>query len=827
MVQETKLLNKKESGILNGITCHFVIDLHTGLLEEDIIGTNGVNYTELVNLHAPCSYDEWIRACFSSPNGIEFAPGSRYTLIPTKDNLLTAFFNGKRRIEVEVHHLGSTMYSRLVFLQHHDNDSGHVLADVRGEHISDLYDDSIFSNGTEEAAPGENAGREGILRDDGIITTISKLFYAVFLIDLESDVFKEVYSDSIVHHVTGYTGSAQQKLDELCETFASEEYRQALKKFFALPTLVDRLSESETVAYSYTINNGSWHQARFIAKNRDENGIVRSVLFVTRIINKEKTIEQEQQRMLMEAYNAAEAASRAKTLFLNSMSHDIRTPMNGIIGMAAIAGAHLDDRNRVKDCLRKISTASTHLLSLINEVLDVSRIESGKMELNAEAYCIAEHFDGLIAMVTPQIKSRNHTLNVAVRNLEHENVIGDLVRIKQVFLNIISNAVKYTPDGGTINISLQELASDNPEYGVYEFVCEDNGIGMTPDFQRTIFEPFSRAADVSEKGIQGTGLGMTIARNLLCMMGGDIRVESEYGKGSRFTVKILLKIHETGMPRPKALEGIPILLAGNDAEECNDKIRILRSFGMAVDYASSGTEVLERIKAKHDEGTGYRICMLIESLPDMAIKSMAHSIRNLEGGEQVALLYASDDWEAFERAACTAGISDFITRPIFASRLQNKLLSMLGEGQNGTKEPVTELGDFYSKDYSGKRILLAEDNELNQEIAVEILKSTKVAVDVAENGFVALDLFEKSPVGYYDLILMDIQMPKMSGHQASRAIRLLDRTDAVTVPIVALSANAFMEDMESSLRSGMNDHLAKPMELGRLNVLLGKYLGGK
>lgn len=390
------------------------------------------------------------------------------------------------------------------------------------------------------------------------------------------------------------------------------------------------------------------------------------------------------------ALAAAQEASRAKTTFLNSMSHDIRTPMNGIIGMTAIATAHLDDPEKLKDCLKKISGASDHLLSLINDVLDVSRIESGRTTLNREEFAIDKMFIDITNMAQSLASQKHHNFVVDYSGLRNMNAVGDPLRLRQVILNILSNAIKYTPEGGTIKASLSELPSSTIGFADYLFVCEDNGLGMDPKYLEKIFEPFSRdELDENKRAIQGTGLGMSIARSLARMMDGDIRVDSVLGKGSRIEVPFKL---------------------------------------------------------------------------------------------------------------------------------------MVGKEQSTGSVDDVSLDQLLQKDFSDKRILIVEDNELNMEIAKEFFATTKINFETAWNGKEAFSMYEEHDAGYYDMIFMDIQMPMMDGHQATRAIRSSGKPDATTIPIVAMSANAFTEDMETSKRSGMNDHIAKPINVSRLVMLMEKYL---
>jgi len=538
-------------------------------------------------------------------------------------------------------------------------------------------------------------------------------------------------------------------------------------------------------------------------------------------ISEFRGIELQARIALKEAYEVAEQASRAKSEFLSRMSHDIRTPMNAIIGMTTIARAHITSAERVEDCLEKIDVSSKHLLSLINEVLDMSKIESGKLDLNEEPFCLSDLIDELALMVQPQIASKHHEFNIHINNVTHENVIGDSLRIQQTFVNFMSNAVKYTPENGKIDLIISEKPCRQHQFGCYEFIFQDNGIGMSPEFAARIFEPFSRAEDTRVNKIQGTGLGMAIANNLVRMMNGTIKVDSELGRGSRFTVTVFLRLQEGGDEDCGQFKGLPVLFVDSSAETCAAACALLKDMGMDSECLRDGWEAVERAVERERAGKGFFAVILEWDLPGLNAPRIIREMRERLGVRTPLVVVSAYDWSDIELDARSAGADGFISKPLFKSRLVH-LFQSLVEGEGGAPAPALDAG---GRSYEGRRILLVEDNALNAEIATEILGMAGLTVEHAENGRRALEMVEMSAPGWYDLIFMDVQMPVMNGYEATKAIRALPREDAGKVPIVAMTANAFTEDVEAALRSGMDAHIAKPLDLDHLGKLLGRYLG--
>lgn len=581
-----------------------------------------------------------------------------------------------------------------------------------------------------------------------------------------------------------------------------------------------RGERSAEVEY-YSKENDTYTRVTSLLSRSERNGHIMAVIVGTDT-TKSRKAEASAKQALLDAYEAARRANSAKSDFLSRMSHDIRTPINAIIGMTAIAGTHLDDPERVTDCLGKITVSSGHLLSLINEVLDMSKIESGKVDLNEEEFNLSDLVDALISMIRPQIKAKNQTLKVSIRDVVHEKVIGDKLRIQQSFLNLAGNAVKYTPAGGNINIFITEKTRRNERAGRYEFIFEDNGIGMSPEFVDHIFEPFSRATDSRVSKITGSGLGLAITDNLVRMMNGDIKVESELGKGSRFTVNISLKLGESEEISYDAFTDLPVLIADDEEATCENACRMLSEMGMKGEWVTDGNSAVEKVIGRHESGEDYFAVILDWKMPRMDGVQVTKEIRRRIGPDVPIIIISAYDWSDIELEARAAGADAFISKPLFKSRLARVFHEMIsGEDKSNTE---TDIDDLKKADFSGKRILLAEDNELNTEIAVELLEMTGLTVECAENGQIAADKFAASEQGYYDLIFMDIQMPIMNGNEAARAIRAMNRRDAKGIPIVAMTANAFNDDVQASVNAGMNEHISKPLDLKILVKTLNKWL---
>jgi signal transduction histidine kinase/DNA-binding response OmpR family regulator len=573
--------------------------------------------------------------------------------------------------------------------------------------------------------------------------------------------------------------------------------------------------------YSCTPDGEKWDSVSLICLERSD-GFPSELLVTCQDVSKAKERERKSYEALKEAYVAVENANKAKSSFLSNMSHDIRTPMNAIMGMTAIAAMNTDNPERVKDCLNKITVSGQHLLGLINEVLDMSKIESGKMVLTEEEFSISDTVENVVTMFLPQAEARNQHFHVNTADVTHEEVIGDSMRLQQVFVNILGNAVKFTPDGGTITFGIYEKSSGMRGCGCYIFTFEDTGIGMDESFMDKLFEPFVRADNTRTGKTEGTGLGMPIVKNIVGMMNGDIKVESTPGKGSKFTVTVYLKLNRSKHDDVEGLENLAVLVADDDKFACESACAMLSDIGMSAEWVQSGKEALDKLKAAVEIHREYAVVILDWKMPDMNGIETAREIRRTIGEDIPIIILSAFDYSAVEQEAREAGVNAFISKPMFRSRLVYVMKSLILGEEDDEFTPAEALRH---KDYSGKRILVAEDNELNMEIATELLTQTGAEVDHASNGREASEKVKASPAGYYDLVFMDIQMPEMNGYEAAAAIRASEREDLQKLPIVAMSADVFMDDVKHAHDVGMNGHVAKPVSIDNLLAALDKWIG--
>ncbi|MGN1423782.1 MAG: response regulator [Oscillospiraceae bacterium] len=658
-----------------------------------------------------------------------------------------------------------------------------------------------------------------------IIEGLGSEYYSVLLVDPETDkvtLFRAESPDgrSIAEHFDRYDNRWSNGIHSYCEENVSEVCRSEFMAKLSLERIREGGGDYSFTYEKLTEEGIIYLQAR-VAFVREKDGGFAAVVG-TRNVDDLIKKERQQEMALRAAYDAAEAANKAKTEFLSNMSHDIRTPMNGIIGMTAIAATHLDDKERVRDSLQKISQASKHMMSLINEVLDMSKIESGKVDLFEEEFNLSNLIDNLLSMTSDQINRHHHELSVNISGVTHEEVIGDSLRIQKVFTNLMSNAVKYTPDGGKIRLSIVEKPSNIAQIGCYEFIFEDNGIGMSEEFMEQIFEPFARASDSRVNKIQGTGLGMPISRNIVRMMGGDIRVESKLDVGTRFTVTIYLKLQETREISSGRFADLNVLVADDDRLSLDSCCDILEDLGMKPDGVTTGREAVEYVTNRHNSGRDYFACIIDWKMPEMDGIATTRAIRREVGYGVPIIIISAYDWSDIEQDARAAGANAFISKPLFRSRLEKTFSALVGRDE--PSEQGTPLHELSKMELSGRRVLLVEDNDLNAEIAVEILEMTGLAVERAVDGKAAVDMMTACRDGYYDLIFMDIQMPQMNGYDATRAIRAMDRSYCRNIPIVAMTANAFAEDVQAAKTVGMNEHIAKPLDMKVLKRTLNRWL---
>ena len=525
---------------------------------------------------------------------------------------------------------------------------------------------------------------------------------------------------------------------------------------------------------------------------------------------------QESHQDLEVALVRAESANSAKTTFLNNMSHDIRTPMNAIIGFTSLAASHVDNTEKVKEYLSKIATSSEHLLSLINDILDMSRIESGKVKISENLLHLPDLLHDIRTIVQPNIVSKQLEFLIDTVDVQDEDIIADRLRLTQVLLNIMSNGIKFNKTGGTISLRIKQTKGAPRGYANYQFIIRDTGIGMKPEFQKHIFETFTREESSTVSGIQGTGLGMAITKNIVDMMGGTITVKSEEGYGSEFTVNLTFKLsgEKKTYEKLEQLQGLRVLVADDDTDTCLSVSSMLTEIGMRSEWTVSGKEAVIRTKHAMEMGDEFYAYIIDWMMPDMNGIETVRRIRRVIGDDRPIIILTAYDWSDIEEEAKEAGVTAFCEKPLFMSQLRDLLINPVPEEKKAVNEKILQP--------NGKRILLVEDNTLNQEIAQTILEDGGFEVETAGNGMEAVRKMEQAHPGQYDLILMDIQMPVMNGYEAAKRIRALDNKDVSDIPIVAMTANAFEEDREKSFESGMNGHLTKPVSVEVLMDMVRK-----
>lgn len=739
---------------------------------------------------------------------------SAVALIYNRAYMLEKFNDGKHELSIECHIKinGEKRLVRNVVMPGEENHtSRYAMIFVRD-----------ITEARKEADEIREITRKNVVMDKLLQGTI-RLVDRFAMCNLKKDTYK-VYSILPTDSIYGSIGSYDEFVDVISSQYKVVSEKHTMKELLSKDMLYDIFDSTDDIyKFEYcTRDETVFKNMAVIPISRTEDNVVENIMLIVQDITQEKKMEIESRKALKDAYEAANRANHSKTEFLSNMSHDIRTPMNAIVGMTAIAGANIDNKERVIDCLGKITKSSRHLLSLINEVLDMSRIESGKLTLSEEDFNLAELVDNLITMTKNDIEAHHHNFEVRVGKIYHENVFGDSLRIQQIITNVMSNAVKYTPDGGNIIFSIDEKHDKSKNIGCYEFTIEDNGIGMTREFQKIIFEPFTRANDKRTSKIQGTGLGMTIVRNIVNMMNGHIKIESEPGKGSKFTITIFLKLQDEEKEQIEELLDLPVLVVDDDELCCENAINILDDIGIDGEWTTSGEKAVELTKRRHEIDEDYFSIIVDLKMPGMNGIETARQIRKIVGKDVTIIVLTAYDYSQIEDEARAAGVDEFITKPLFRSRLISMFENII-KGKPG-KSATKYLSGLSKSDYSGKHILLVEDNELNREIAKEIIGMTGAVVDTAENGKEAVEKVAGMPENYYGLVFMDIQMPVMNGYEAAAAIRGLDDKTKAAIPIVAMTANAFAEDIMLAKNAGMNEHMAKPLDINKLNDTLRRWL---
>ncbi len=613
----------------------------------------------------------------------------------------------------------------------------------------------------------------------------------------------------------------EESMERYIQTFVYEEDREMLHRAASPDTLRRELAEKRMYSVNYRIlKDGEMEYYQMKAVQSGEWEDSRGIVLGFCSVDKEIRREMEQKNLLEDALLQANRANKAKSTFLSNMSHDIRTPMNAIVGFTALAIAHIDRKEQVEEYLKKIMTSGNHLLSLINDVLDMSRIESGKMHLEEKPCRLPDILHGLRNIVQADVHAKQLELYIDTVDVMDEDIYCDKLRLNQVLLNLLSNCVKYTGAGGMISMRITEKAGAPAGYANYEFSIRDTGIGMSEEFVAHIFEPFEREKSTTVSGIQGTGLGMAITKNIVDMMNGSISVKSREGAGTEFTVCFTFRLNlDVEEPRDvPQLRNLRALVVDDDFNTCDSVSYMLQQIGMRAEWTLSGKEAVLRTRQAVMRGNAYSVYIIDWMLPDMNGIEVTRRIRKEMGEDVSIIVLTAYDWADIEEEAKEAGVTAFCSKPLFFSELRNCLYSIVHADGDGEKTDREE-----QKIHAG-RILLAEDNELNQEIASEILGDAGFTTEIADNGQIAVDMLKASAPGYYQLVLMDVQMPVMNGYDAVRQIRSLEDPVLSSIPVLAMTANAFEEDKQEALRCGMNGHIAKPIDIDNLFEMLRQVL---
>ncbi len=547
-------------------------------------------------------------------------------------------------------------------------------------------------------------------------------------------------------------------------------------------------------------------------------GIKKIVVYIS-----DRTKEKQVQNTLSEALNMAQTANKAKSAFLSNVSHDIRTPMNAIIGFIPLLEEEADNPEHVREYTQKISAASQHLLGLINDVLDMNKIESGGEVLNIKEFSLAELINDINTIIRPQANAKQQKFEISAISLTNEHLLGDKLRINQILINILSNAVKYTPDGGSIKMTVDELHQVDKSYSRLRFTISDNGQGMSEEYQKVIFEPFSREQNTAWNKTQGTGLGMAITKSLIDLMHGSIKIKSRPGEGTTFIVELeLCNLNQEDDPKFWNRHNVSrMIVADEDENICRVIVKKMAKTGVKVSYTTSGKQAVEMIQSAREEKNPYDLIMLDWKMPDLDGLATARQIRNINSGKMPILLFTTDDWREIGREAMEIGVGHFLQKPFFMSSFKNAIQKMTGT------EPKRTESKNEKNLLAGRRVLVVEDIDINQMVLVKLLGTLGAVCDIAENGQIAVEKFTDSAAGQYDIILMDIQMPVMNGYEATRAIRAGRHPDSRTIPIIAMSANAFVDDVRKALDVGMNAHVSKPIVFEQFKSTLREVLGIK
>lgn len=700
-------------------------------------------------------------------------------------------------------------------VRHKDGKIRHVMGNIKllRENGELFYQRFLLDCTAQKMQEEENERRQMEL-----LQALSMDYNLVCCFNLDTGIGFPIRVDEYSRSVFGTAFAKGTSIKENMESYICklvyEDDREMMRRECSKERIKQELEKRQlyTVNYRTLINDEIKYYEMKVASAGGLDGDCSAVLGF-RSVDEETRNEMEQKKLLEDALLQANKANKAKSLFLSNMSHDIRTPMNAIVGFTTLAAARIDCKEQVLEYLKKITASGNHMLNLINDVLDMSRIESGKMKFEEISCSLSDILYELNNIVQADVHKKRLELSMEAVNVVHDVIYCDKLRLNQVLLNIISNSIKYTNPEGSISLRITEKAVASKGYADYEFCVKDTGIGMSREFLSHIFEPFEREKNTTISGIQGTGLGMAITRNIVDMLNGTIEVKSELGVGTEVTVSFTFRLDT----KAEDLRDIPelkkcrALVVDADFKVCTNVAFLLRQIGMQPEWVCSGEEALFRTSQAAGQDCNYRVYIIDMLLPDMDVIETIRQIRKISKPEESAIILTAYDWSDIADEARDAGVTAFCGKPLFLSELKNCLRSVV----NVDKTYELDI-DKASDEFRGGRILLAEDNELNQEIAVAILGDAGFDAEVAGNGQIAVDMLEKSQPGYYKLVLMDVQMPVMNGYEATKAIRSLENQELASIPIFAMTANAFEEDRQEALKSGMNGHIAKPIDVEKL-----------
>ena len=712
-------------------------------------------------------------------------------------------------------------------VRHKNGDILHVMGNIKViEEHGELFYQRFLLDFTAQKVQEQQKRMDEERRQMELVQALSVDYNLVCFFDLDTGVGSPLRVHNCRYNVLDEIFmneqlSMEDNLGRYIDRCVYDEDRELLRQSLSRPFLLDELADKQITYCNYRAICGEelcFFQMKAVRAGSWENR--RGVVLGFRNVDDETRKEMEKKMLLEDALAQANRASKAKSIFLSNMSHDIRTPMNAIIGFTALASTHIEQREQVESYLKKIMTSSNHLLSLINDVLDMSRIESGKISLDEKPSSLPDILHGLRNIVQADIHAKQMELYMDAMDVVNEDIYCDRLRLNQILLNLLGNSIKYTPAGGVVSVRVREKPGAPAGHASYEFRIKDTGIGMSEEFVAHIFEPFERERNSTTSGIQGTGLGMAITKNIVDMMNGTIEVSSRQGVGTEFIVNITFRLcaGQKESPLIPELQNCRALVVDDDFNTCDSVSCMLQQIGLRAEWTLSGKEAVLRTRQSVMRNDNYSVYIIDWLLPDMNGIEVARRIRK-ETDEQVPIIVLTAyDWSDIEEEARDAGITAFCSKPLFLSELRSCLLSVVN-----AEEPV-EAAEAEPAPANTGHILLVEDNELNQEIAIAILEEAGFTVDTAENGQIAVERLKRSEPDCYQLVLMDVQMPVMNGYDAARLIRQMADPRVAQIPILAMTANAFEEDKQEALRAGMNGHVAKPINIKKLLELLGELL---